>query len=815
MSMVTLRKCKSVNNKHVVDRNVFCFDILSAELRKIIVLIQLVRVWAYEMAESESPVVKKARKPTKTVDQKYKAEYSRKWPVLTKSTVSDCHVRCQLCQTDFSVAHGGAADCCKHLRSSKHSSLEESRTSAGASNMLQYFTTEKDNSVIRAEVLFTQFLLEHNIPVAAADHSSKLFRAMFPDSKIAGQYACGRTKTTAIIETLADNTDDVISQYLHSGPFSLATDASTDMDSIKLYPLVVRYLHPQQGRIMCVLLTLKECSKASTGENIFKLLDAELQKRKIPWSNCICFAADNANVMQGLGKGVAGYIGRQNPGIYFLGCPCHLMHIAAERAAKELPIDLHDVLTKIWYYLDKSSNRHQDLRRFQQLCDVSVHKILKHVSTRWLSLGVCLDRLIEQWEPLRNYFEGEYQKKKVSSKPCAAVSVAADASRTSGTSAEKVQRKPSKADQLTKTAEAFKAKPESFNLAQYMFSQGHLQEKAADKRKNETKAKEDVRNDEDERKQCRASPAFNNVKIVREFLVSRNNYLYCLFLKAAIPVFEKANLLLQKDAPQIHLLHRILTEQIMDIFTKFLKPTAVVDEDFKPYSVHRISYKDKSQQKSDLNLFIGAEAQAYIARNGSKLRLSEFYSSVRNYYIAACSYMLSKFPYQDQVLINAAVADISTRVKQEFSSIRYFIDRYPCLLPGVENDPRLMDCLESEFSRYQVTLFENTADSIDKAWFDIGLMRDANGCLMFEKLSSVMLGILVLFHSNADCERIFSIVRKNKTEFRPNLGSKVLGSIVCQKVSMAANGNTCYQEMPSNQLLVKAKKATAAKLASS
>ena len=773
------------------------------------------------MLESESAPRKKvkiAKKPSKTVDQRYKAEYSHKWPVLTKSSVSASYVRCQLCQSDFSVAHGGAADCGKHLRSAKHISLEQNRTSASASNMLQYFSAEKDQSVVRAEVLFTQFLIEHNIPLAAADHSSKLFRAMFPDSNIARQYACGRTKTTAIVETLADDTDDIISQCLRSGPFSLATDGSTDMDSVKLYSLVVRFLHPQHGRIMCLLLTLEECSKASTGENIFKLLDDELQKRKIPWSNCISFAADNANVMQGAGKGVAGYIKKQNPSIYILGCPCHLMHIAAERAAKELPLDLHDVLTKIWYYLDKSSNRHQDLKKFQVLCDVSTHKILKHVSTRWLSLGLCLTRLLEQWGPLRKYFEDEYQKKKIPSKPHAAVSVVASAKYRPGTSVEKVDKKhphsQSKADKLAKTAEAFKATQGSFNLAQSMFSQGHLQEKATDKKKKEVKATEKATKNAEEEKLCQSSAAFNKVKVVRDFLLSRNTHLYCLFLTAVIPLFEKANVILQKDAPQVHLLHGILTEQIMDIFSKFLKPTAMVDEDFKPYLVHKISYKDKSQQKSDSNLFIGAEAKNYVEANGSKIRLTEFYSSVRNYYTAACNYMLSKFPYQDEVLINAAVADISSRVKQDFSSIRFFINRHPCLLPGVDTEPRLMDSLENEFTSYQITKFELTDETIDKSWYAIGQMKDANGCLRFQKLSTVILGILVLFHSNADCERIFSVVRKNKTEFRPSLGTKVLSSIVTQKLSMAAHGNACYQELASKQLLVKAKKATAAKLAS-
>jgi len=60
--------------------------------------------------------------------------------------------------------------------------------------------------------------------------------------------------------------------------------------------------------------------------------------------------------------------------------------------------------------------------------------------------------------------------------------------------------------------------------------------------------------------------------------------------------------------------------------------------------------------------------------------------------------------------------------------------------------------------------------------------------------------------------KIFSIVRKNKTEFRPSLSTNVLSSLVTQKLSMAAHGNTCYQEILNKNLLVKAKKATAAKL---
>ena len=65
-------------------------------------------------------------------------------------------------------------------------------------------------------------------------------------------------QATAIIETL------------RSSPFS------TDMDSVKLYPIVVRIFNQQHGNITCLLLTLEDY-KAGT-EETFNLVDTELKK---------------------------------------------------------------------------------------------------------------------------------------------------------------------------------------------------------------------------------------------------------------------------------------------------------------------------------------------------------------------------------------------------------------------------------------------------------------------------------------------------------------------------------------------------------
>ncbi len=90
--------------------------------------------------------------------------------------------------------------------------------------------------------------------------------------------------------------------------------------------------------------------------------------------------------------------------VFMQGCPCHRIHIAAQNAAEKLAIKIDELLIDIYYYLDKSSSRQVELQKCQELCNSEERKILKHVNTRWLSQGTCVNRLLRQWEPLQMMF---------------------------------------------------------------------------------------------------------------------------------------------------------------------------------------------------------------------------------------------------------------------------------------------------------------------------------------------------------------------------------------------------------------------------
>ena len=63
-----------------------------------------------------------------------------------------------------------------------------------------------------------------------------------------------------------------------------------------------------------------------------------------------------------------------------------------------------------FFYFDKSTKRKNGLSEYCTFCDTEYRHILKHVSTRWLSLEVAIERTLKQFAGLRSYFLSESKK---------------------------------------------------------------------------------------------------------------------------------------------------------------------------------------------------------------------------------------------------------------------------------------------------------------------------------------------------------------------------------------------------------------------
>uniref|UniRef100_A0A8C4R2Q0 Uncharacterized protein n=1 Tax=Eptatretus burgeri TaxID=7764 RepID=A0A8C4R2Q0_EPTBU len=479
--------------------------------------------------------------------------------------------------------------------------------------------------------------------------------------------------------------------------------------------------------------------------------------------------------MVGKHKGVAAYIHKQNPECYIMGCPCHMMHNTAKKAAQALPIELDDFLIDIYYYLDKSSKRVKGVKALQELCDAPTHKILKHVATRWLSLGQCLDRLIEQWEPLRLFFKEEVRRKMqptvaktlTTSKKDGTVSTASTgtagsstsgaafttttavsaAKKTAGTAPKPMLRAgsitgpssrsstkqipsesrktvivPSTGKEGPKLSSAFAksldrssakpsnqrssslAAPTSSSLLKRKIGSGttSLTSSAGSKRKCDRPAAKCTTSSTTKSASSSNTVQESREKRVNRMFLSPQTKLYCFFLRYANKLFEKGNLLLQRDEPCIHLLHGELNGLLKDIFVRFLKPSV------SSVALVNVPFSDRNHQKNDEDLMIGNDAKLYIREQRSLKKstftLSEsdiqgFFSAVRSYYVKACNYIFKTWPLDDELAKHAQVLDVKLHQEVGFDCVEFFIKKFPCLFSGGDSDIDSTPCYQREYSK--------------------------------------------------------------------------------------------------------------------
>ena len=162
---------------------------------------------------------------------------------------------CSLCKRDISVAYGGQKDLRRHKATALHTSASTAvRTSASPRDYVSLGPgPRRDHAVVKAEVKFSYFIGEHHLALTVADHCSKLFPSMFPDSDIARAFKCGRTKATATVKVIAqDMIQNIVERINDSKFFSIQIDESTDITVYQQMGIMLHYFDNTDGKVCCI-----------------------------------------------------------------------------------------------------------------------------------------------------------------------------------------------------------------------------------------------------------------------------------------------------------------------------------------------------------------------------------------------------------------------------------------------------------------------------------------------------------------------------------------------------------------------------------
>ena len=183
----------------------------------------------------------------------------------------------------LSCNHQGKKDVTDHCASPSHKECVKSSKNQATLDMFcarNTAQTSLEKKVVNAEVKITNFLVQHNLPLATAHHVIFLFKDVFHDRNIVKNYASHRTKTTSIInEAFALHCREYLIEHCKTHPFSVCNDGSNDTGLEKINPVCLQIFDVNRSKKVTshfLNICLTSAKNASTAAYIFDKINENL-----------------------------------------------------------------------------------------------------------------------------------------------------------------------------------------------------------------------------------------------------------------------------------------------------------------------------------------------------------------------------------------------------------------------------------------------------------------------------------------------------------------------------------------------------------
>lgn len=141
--------------------------------------------------------------------------------------------------------------------------------------------------------------------------------------------------------------------------------------------------------------------------------------------------------------------------------------------------------------------------------------------------------------------------------------------------------------------------------------------------------------------------------------------------------------------------------------------------------------------------------------------MNEFYKGVIQFYQQFLQKQLKKFDFKSKLLHILSFLDpVNSRgIKQNtFHQLDEIL-------------PVTLDKVAVKLEHHEFDSVHVTETNAVKFWVNVYNMKSSMGAHKYRNLATVALRLLAIPTSNADCERVFSHVRRIKTDFRSSLST--------------------------------------------
>ena len=273
------------------------------------------------------------------------------------------------------------------------------------------------------------------------------------------------------------------------------------------------------------------------------------------------------------------------------------------------------------------------------------------------------------------------------------------------------------------------------------------------------------------------------------------------FLLCVLAVFDKYNVYFQTSSTAtIHKLQGECERLLKTVLSFFIKGSEIS----LASDLTAVDYTTSANHLPEHDIYIGDEAFALITdlRDNEGESVKPFYERVVLFYEKFVTKLLKVFNFKSQTLNSLSFLDPARSQHESPSAFDKVEDNV-----SISFDKSAVKLEYREFSLDgEVTnLIEVHQDAV-QFWLHIRNMTSPMGSLKYLALATLALNLLAIPASNADSERVFSLVRRIKTEFRSSLATETVSSLItCHFNNMS---QCCENVKFSEALLCKAKKCT-------
>ena len=296
-------------------------------------------------------------------------------------------------------------------------------------------------------------------------------------------------------------------------------------------------------------------------------------------------------------------------------------------------------------------------------------------------------------------------------------------------------------------------------------------------------------------------------------------HVYLQFYVSALPLVTNFNMFLQRSDPQGHNVQPMVKELVKKIAHRIMKPEILKE----PIDI-RTLLQDEENFLPLNEIYIGVFAKSLLETMLEEGEILEgdqdkVFRAAQAFYKESLNYVIKKLPLNDPFWKAVVWINYFNRYSASWNDVSYFCTRYASVLnlSAAESDILYQQILDyrtlENIDISEAQLEEHKKEfSMDTIWITLLNMKSLlGGESHFGLLFRVACIVLITHHSNGGIEKVYSLVNKNK-----RVGSErsrldidgSLASIIVVKLDRPVSIKKCYEYVPSDELMSKAKSAT-------